>query len=1045
MHLRTFLLAFCLLTTAAPVAGQGAPDWQQHVRYEMDVRLLADRHQMEGRQRLTYHNNSPDTLRRVFYHLYFNAFDPGSMMAERNRHLPDPDGRVVPRIFELGPDEIGFHRVLSLTQDGRPVRHHTVDTILEVTLAEPIPPGGQAVFEMTFASQVPLQTRRSGRDSREGIDYSMAQWYPKMAAYDHRGWHADPYIGREFYAPFGTFDVRLTLPAHYVVGATGVLQNPNEIGHGYQTDTTATYSYDPADSLTWHFVAENVHDFAWAADPDYVHDRFTDDRGTTYHLLYQPDVAGTWALLHVWAPQIIQYISDHVGPYAYPQFTVVQGADGGMEYPMLTLVTGRRSPYSLLGVTAHEAAHEWFYGALGFNETDYAWMDEGFANYWSGEAVAHILGQPRANHTGAMMNVLRMQDLGLFERPNTHSDWFRTNAAYGTGSYSSGQMLADMLGYVVSDSLRDVFFRELYRRYTFRHPNPFDVEKVAEDVSGLRLDWLFEQFLDTEHALDYAVGRLRSEREGDGWRASVVLERRDEIAMPLDVRLTLADGTTRWVNVPLTVMQGHKPVPEGWTVAAPWPWTSPRYTLVVDDLPARVVAAEIDPLGRTPERTRLNNSSRFPLDVAFLEAPAPSWRHYSLGVRPLGLYAHDFGVGAGAQARGLYFFGDHRLRAMLTLWPQVLFSGGEEPHADAFAWEGADLSAFDGVDYELSYERDVRALGPSATVAASARKHLGFLENTVAFSRAFGRFFPLAGPERRLTLSLLHQYNPTDRTFRLDEHAFFMGEHMASARLHYRVASGDDRIEAGAEFGVSFRNLLQCRDAVNTPVSCAGEYRQSATHAFVEAVKTAGLGGLTGQAHLLVGLGMENLAFHKRFRLGAPSVEEAWRHDAFRQVSAAMDDPLGKNRFTAFSGPGPVAYLLGGVDANDPVFETIGGTPLGTSVAAGSLTLGTGPLGRQGWLRPLSLEAFTGAGTVWGTSSLDHDRFSLDALVADAGVGLGLDVGALPVLQRWTAQSDVLSGLRLSLKLPVWASDPDIIHAGQDAFAFRWLLGITFE
>ena len=386
------------LLFALPATAQRAALWQQAVAYEMDIHLQADRHQYTGTQRLVYTNNSPDTLRQVYYHLYFNAFQPTSMMAERNRHLPDPDRRVVPRIFELGPSEVGWHRVGSLTQDGEAATYRVEDTVLEVDLAEPILPGASTVFEMAWTAQVPLQTRRSGRDSREGIDFSMSQWYPKVAAYDALGWHADPYIGREFYAPFGSFDVRLTLPADYVVGATGVLQNPDTIGHGYdQPPGLGPMTPGPApgsggsapDSLTWHFRAEQVHDFAWGADPDYVHEHLLAedvpgrDEPVAVHLLYQPDVAASWERLGERTAEMVRYLSARLGPYAWPQFTVIQGGDGGMEYPMLTLITGRRSPGSALGVTAHELGHMWFYGMVATNEADFAWMGRRASPAWS--------------------------------------------------------------------------------------------------------------------------------------------------------------------------------------------------------------------------------------------------------------------------------------------------------------------------------------------------------------------------------------------------------------------------------------------------------------------------------------------------------------------------------------------------------------------------------------------------------------------------------------------------------------------------------------
>ena len=628
--LRTLVLPTLLaaLTTASSVYGQAISESapasvdetpssengpsslaspKQTVRYEMDVTLHPDRHVLEGFQRLTYHNHSPDTLRRVYYHLYFNAFHPHSMMAERNRHLPDPDPRVVPRIFNLGPDETGFHEIRSLTQDGTPVRHSIFDTVMDVTLAEPIPPGGQAVFDLDFHAQVPLQTRRNGRDNREGIDYSMSQWYPKMAHYDERRWHADPYVGREFYAPFGTFDVRIRLPAEYVLGATGVLQNPLAM----EADSIATET----DSLTWHFRAENVHDFAWAADPDYIHDVLETDEGTTIHLLYQPDVAEVWEKLHAWAPEIMAFFGRKYGPYLYEQMTIAQAGDGGMEYPMITFVTGRRSPTSLLGVTAHEVAHMWFYGMMASNEADYAWMDEGFTSWATREVTAHIQANPAPSHVPAFLSVLQFRHLGLFETLNTPSDWFDTNSGYGVASYLGGEVILDMLGYVLSDSLRDRFLLEYHRQFAFRHPDPHDLERVAEEVSGIRLDWYFHQFGYGEWDLDYELGRLRSVREGHAWRTSVTLERNGRTVLPVDLRITLEDGSTQWVHVPLSIMQGSKPVPDDWIIAEPWAWTSMDYSFDIL-LPARARGGR----DRSPtEDARIEP----PRQLGFVPAPDP--------------------------------------------------------------------------------------------------------------------------------------------------------------------------------------------------------------------------------------------------------------------------------------------------------------------------------------------------------------------------------------------------------------------------------------
>ena len=1040
----------CLL--CAPTASsQGAASWQQHVAYEMDVTLHADRHQMEGTQRLVYQNNSPDTLRQVFYHLYFNAFHPESMMAERNRVLPDPDGRIVPRIFNLGPDEVGWHRIASLTQNGHAVPFTIDDTVMRVELAEPILPGASAVFEMAFRSQVPLQTRRSGRDSREGVDFSMSQWYPKMAAYDERGWHADPYVGREFYAPFGTFDVRITLPAPYVVGATGVLQNPGDVGHGYEVASADAGSadvraYGERDSLTWHFIAERVHDFAWVADPDYLHDVATDAYGVTYHFLYQPDVAEGWAIMPRLAPALIRFYSERYGAYPYPQFTVAQAGDGGMEYPMINFITGGRTPSSLIGVTAHEAAHEWFYGVLGSNESDFSWMDEGFTSFAETEARAFLSGLPQANHLGAMLNVLALQEQGLFERINTPADWFETNGAFSVASYSGGEMLVDLLGYVASDSLRDRFLQEYFRRFKFRHPAPQDVEKVAEDVSGLRLDWFFEQGLNTTRTLDYALTSLSSRPEGEKWQTEVTLRRKDEAVMPLDVRLVTEDGFIQWVNIPLSIMEGRKPVPDDWIEASPWKWTQPTYTLRLET-PSRVVRAEVDPLGRMPDRNRLNNRLPFPIIASFLRPPPLNLFNYSLGWRPLVQYAYDYGLGEGMQARGEYLFDRHRIQAMLKLWPRVILSGGAKP--DVFYQpEAGDVSLFDGIDYELRYTRKQRNVHPYATLGFSAEKHLGLLENRVDFQTPIGLNPALASADRRVNLAILHQLNPTDRVFGTDGVLArngtplpaadvirvnpFRRENMLSVLIRFWEERGRDRLEVGLELGASVR-------ADRYDLAFASSARQSANRFYLDAVKAFPLGTWTGRAQFRFGLGARDLAFHKLFRLGAASLEDRWRGDAFRTAAAPFRNPVYTAHLGAFDGPGPAAYLLSFNESVNGQRYSL--TPAGRHVIAGSLALTSGPLADAPWLRPLRLEAFSGIGDAWSRGRF-LSGFAENGILADAGLAFRYDVAELAPLDRWIDQSDVLSGLQFVAKFPLWVNKPDRFASEEGPFAFRWLIGV---
>ncbi|MGY8914323.1 MAG: M1 family metallopeptidase, partial [Flavobacteriales bacterium] len=308
--------------------------WQQHVDYTMKVDMDVENHQYTGTQTLVYTNNSPDVLNRVYYHLFFNAFQPGSEMDIRLQNIADPDGRMFvdgkSRIASLTPEEIGYLKVTSLTQDGTATSYVEEGTVLVVELANPIQPGAKTTFEMEFKGQVPVQIRRSGRNNAEGVALSMSQWYPKLAEYDFEGWHADPYIAREFHGVWGDFDVSLTIDKKYVVGGTGYLQNPQEIGHGYEAPGTKVKK-QKGKTLTWHFKAPMVHDFMWAADPDYLHDTLQVKDGPVLHFLYKnnPEIIENWKKLQPKTAEMMEFFSKNIGKYPYDQYSVIQGGDGG--------------------------------------------------------------------------------------------------------------------------------------------------------------------------------------------------------------------------------------------------------------------------------------------------------------------------------------------------------------------------------------------------------------------------------------------------------------------------------------------------------------------------------------------------------------------------------------------------------------------------------------------------------------------------------------------------------------------------------------------
>jgi len=524
--------------------------WQQKADYKMSIDFDSDKHRFKGEQTIVYTNNSPDILDKAFYHLYFNAFQPGSMMDIRSLTIPDP-----------------------------------------------------------FEGQVPLQVRRSGRDSKEGIDYSMSQWYPKLSEYDHQGWHANPYVAREFHGVWGDFDVKITMDRKYTIGASGVLQNAKEIGKGY-SDGKGT---DQSDRLEWHFLAENVHDFVWGADPDYKHTKMEAYDGTMMHFLYQPGERTTdnWTNLPKAMDEALRYLNGRFGKYPYPVYSFIQGGDGGMEYPMATLITGERSFGSLVGVSVHEWMHSWFQMVLGTNESLYPWMDEGFTSFGSAETMNHlrkkgfINGEVTSNPMAQSIRGFESNHAGSTrdEPVSTHADHFDTNRSYSIGAYTKGSIFLEQLQYIIGKKDFASGMLKYYDQWKFKHPTPNDFIRVMEKESGLELDWYKEYMVNTIKYPDYAIDTA--------YDNTLVLHQYGTMPMPVEVVVTTKKGKKETYYIPLRIMRGEKE--NDWSkddnvsLMEDWPWTHPTYDLELDCPVDKIEKIEINPTVNFLDLDRSNN------------------------------------------------------------------------------------------------------------------------------------------------------------------------------------------------------------------------------------------------------------------------------------------------------------------------------------------------------------------------------------------------------------------------------------------------------
>ncbi len=580
------LIAFTSMVWGVSLA---QPDrWQQRIKYKIDVDMHVQTNRFAGTEKIDYWNNSPDTLNRVFFHLYWNAFQPNSMMDQRSLELGktvlgtdrrgnevrDWDGRVRDRIGKLTPEEIGFDSVSSIRINGAAQKLVYHETILEVQLSSPILPNSKTSMDVAFAAQVPLQVRRSGRDNAEGIRYSMSQWYPKMVEYDYQGWNANPYIAREFYGVWGDYDVNITIDKHYLLAGSGTIQNPNEVGFGYQTTGKAPTT--AGTTLTWKFAAQNVHDFVWAADTAYKVIKRQAANGPLIYVVYKQvdSLEAKWQHLADTVQLAYPFIAKTFGAYPYKNYSFIQGGDGGMEYPMATLIKN-----ASIGTAIHEWMHSWYQGMMGTNESLYPWMDEGFTTYAEDRVTNHLHGDEGFAFEDDYSNYLRLVKSSREEPMSTHADHYNSNFAYSVASYSKGAVFMAQLGYIVGEKNLDKILLAYYNTWRFKHPNVNDFIRVAEKVSGIELQWYKEYWVYTTKTIDYAIGDINT---NDG-KTTITIKRLGNMPMPVDVLVTYKDGTKEMHYIPMNLMYGAKPAEDTtpFIVHEEWKWTQPDYTLTL--------------------------------------------------------------------------------------------------------------------------------------------------------------------------------------------------------------------------------------------------------------------------------------------------------------------------------------------------------------------------------------------------------------------------------------------------------------------------------
>lgn len=578
---------------------QQTPYYQQAAKYKMDIDVNAEKFTYQGNQTLTYTNNSPDELSVVYFHLYWNAFKPNSMMDQRVAGQgKNGDSRLqkdgISRLASIPKDQEGAQNIHWIRQNGKDLKFEVQETIMKVYLAEPIKPNSTATFTMEWDAVIPQQIRRSGRNNREGVDMTMTQWYPKIAEYDYDGWATFDYIGREFHAPFADFDVTIKINKDYVVGAGGILENPTEV-KGY--DAKARIKTEKNNKATWRWTAKNILDFAWSADKDYSVESFDVPDGPKVYLVYQKnDKTKVWGEAKPYITKYFQIMNSHFGKYVYPSYAFIQGGDGGMEYGMCTMILGEAKDIEgLMGLMAHEGAHSWYQQMLATNESMHPWMDEGFTSYAEGFVMyqlfppAEQLPNPFAHTINAYRNFVKR---GIEEPAVWLGDHHDNGTAYTYSTYVKGELYLIQLGYIMGEQNLAETLKQYYQNWSMKHPSDRDFLHIAQKVSGMDLKWFHHYWINTTKTIDYGIKDVKY----DAKSTTITLVNNGQVPMPIDFSVMTTDKKVVTYQIPLNMTHTwkQKDIYGDFKTMNYWPWTQKEYTLTIPYTKSQLTVLGID-------------------------------------------------------------------------------------------------------------------------------------------------------------------------------------------------------------------------------------------------------------------------------------------------------------------------------------------------------------------------------------------------------------------------------------------------------------------
>lgn len=591
------LVAISLFTIA--LYAQGGY-WQQKVEYDIDVVLDDKKGILTGTENLTYFNNSPDDLKEVYFHMYWNAFKLGSHAMQHNIEMGDPE--TIKKIGELTKKDEGYIKIKTIKVNGKAYTPTIFESIAQIKLSESIKAGTSAKIEIEFESLVPSCVNRAGKNNTAGTDFTFTQWYPKMCRYDKQGWHTDQYLGREFAGTFGKYDVTIRCADKLTVAGSGVLQNKRYKEKGAE-NVDGYFDNDNDKLMMWNFIAENVHDFAWAADDDWYHSSTKiDDIEFHYFFHNNEEYKSAWSTLMLFWADAYQICKKEFGVYPYPQFSFIQAGEGYMEYPMCTMLEAGREDF--FSTACHEFMHNFFYGIYGTDENLYHWMDEGLTSYAEAR-LSTVVSKDKENPATEASMVYKWIRTQYTEEPvATHANFYDSDYAYYNCAYYKGQLFPELIRYMIGDSVMTAGFKKYYQNWAFKHPEPNDFVKNFEDVSGMELTWFQNYWLNTNKSVDLGIDSVTFK----GNDAFLVFSR-NGIPLPVEFSVEMKDGSKKYFYIPIDLTNNSKTNFARPTSTLPyWSGSEKKYRVLVKDIKkANITNFTIDPDGFMPDVKPNNN------------------------------------------------------------------------------------------------------------------------------------------------------------------------------------------------------------------------------------------------------------------------------------------------------------------------------------------------------------------------------------------------------------------------------------------------------